>query len=63
MTECLLEQLLLHFKRKVGWRRHGQAQKFEAQEAQLDDEKSMLVERQLQKARGVPGPFPSSRRQ
>ena len=34
VIECLLEQLLLRFKRKVGWRRHGQAQKFEAQEAQ-----------------------------
>ena len=36
VIECLLEQLLLCFKRKVGciWRRHGQAQTFEAQEAQ-----------------------------
>ena len=33
MTECLFEQLLHRFKRKVGWRRDGQA-KFEAQEAQ-----------------------------
>ena len=34
MTECLFEQLLLRFKRKVGWRRDVQAEKFEAQEAQ-----------------------------
>ena len=31
MTEFVFEQLLLRFKRKVGWRRDGQAQKFEAQ--------------------------------
>ena len=34
VTECLYEQLLLRFKSKVGWQRHGQAQKFETQEAQ-----------------------------
>ena len=34
VTDCLFEQLLLRFKRKVGWRRHGQVRKFEAQEAQ-----------------------------
>ena len=34
VTECLFEQLLHRFKRKVGRRRHGQAQKFEAQKAQ-----------------------------
>ena len=51
VIECLLEQLLLRFKRKVGWRRHRQAQKFEAQEAQWKIKE--FAGRQLQKVRGV----------
>ena len=51
VTERLFEQLLLRFKRKVGWRRHGQAQKFEVQEAQWKIKE--FAGGQLKKARGV----------